>query len=75
MNASDVSSRANEAAANFLESLDAPASKVEAAIIVNAYAAGWIQGAYAGANEPRQTVCKRRTSRRSASQCTTNTRG
>lgn len=74
MNAADIGERANEAAANFLASLDAAATETEAAIIRNAYAAGWIQGAYAGANESRLDVCIRRTVRRRLT-CRHNAKG
>ena len=68
-----IAERANAAAVNFLASLNTPATEREAALITNAYAAGWIQGAYAGANEARTEVCKRRTLRRST--CKHNERG
>lgn len=74
MRAVEVGERANEAAVNFLASLDAPATAVEAAIVTNAYAAGWIQGAYAGANEARHDICARRTVRRRVV-CTHKARG
>lgn len=75
MRSVDVGSRANEAARNFIASLDVPASKREGAIIFNAYAAGWIQGAYAGANEARPDVCSRRTTGRNRPTCTHYARG
>lgn len=51
-----VGIRAEEAAANFVASLGVEASARESAVVFNAYAAGWIQGAYAGANEARPNI-------------------
>lgn len=69
-----VGIRAEEAAANFVASLGVESSAREAAIVFNTYVAGWIQGAYAGANEARPNICKRRTSRRGTS-CIHNAKG
>lgn len=70
----DVGTRAEDAAANFVASLGVEPSARETAVVFNAYAAGWIQGAYAGANEARPNICKRRTSRRGTS-CIHNAKG
>lgn len=70
----DVGERAEDAAANFVASLAVETSARDSAVVFNAYVAGWIQGAYAGANEARPNICKRRTLRRGTS-CTHNAKG
>lgn len=63
MSGTDVGTRAEESASRFIESLGVDVRPHDAAIMFNAYVVGWIQGVYAGANEARLDVCKRRTRR------------
>lgn len=71
----DIGTRAELAAAHFLASLGVALPEWDAEIMRNAYVVGWIQGAYAGANEYRPHVCKRRLTRRHRSICTHDEKG
>lgn len=74
MTPDDISTRADIASRHFLLSLAVELSEYDAEIMRNAYVVGWIQGAYAGANEARPEVCNRRLTRHRPS-CKHNERG